>query len=124
MADRIRRRALPGVVVKVDYQLKAEHALDVSNADVVVFGDAQIGVPAPYQFSQTQSDISADVSSHNLSPGAVLALADLLFDASPKAFTLGISGVKFDRIKEGLSDQASENLGQAEAFLVKWLSQP
>lgn len=124
LADRIRLRRLPGVDVRIDYQLTAEHALDISNAEVVVFADAQIGARVPYDFSPAQADVSADVSSHNLLPGAVLALANLLFDAAPRAFTLGISGVAFDRIHEGLSEDAEKNLGLAEAFLVDWLSEP
>lgn len=122
LAERIGRRGLPGVVIKIDYQLKVEHALDLSNAEVVVFADAQIGARAPYDFSPAHPETAAGISSHELSPGALLALANLMFDAAPRAFTLGISGVEFDRIEEGLSDQGKTNLGLAEAFLVQWLS--
>lgn len=122
LADRIRRRGLPDVVVKIDYQLKVEHALDVSRSKTAIFVDAQIGAHAPYRFSPVEADISADISSHALSPGAVLTLSNLLFGAAPNAFTLGISGFEFDRIKEELCDQARENLRLAEAFLVQWLS--
>ena len=113
---------MPGVVVKIDYQLKVEHALDVSKADVVVFADAQAGGRGPYEFLPAEPDRSADVSSHDLTPGAVLALAHMLFDATPHAFTLGISGIAFERIEEGLSDGGKRNLDLAEEFLLNWLS--
>lgn len=122
LADRIHRRGLPDVAVKVDYQLKVEHALDVSRSKTAIFVDAQIGTRAPYQFSPVEAETSADISSHALSPGAVLTLSNLLFGATPSAFTLGISGFEFDRIQEGLCDQAKENLRLAEDFLVQWLS--
>lgn len=120
LATRIGARGLPGVAVKIDYQLKVEHALDVSKSDIVVFADAQMSASAPYDIAPLEADVSADVTSHHLSPGAVLTLADLLFAAAPQAFVLGISGVEFDRIKEGLSDEARKNLGRAEAFLLEW----
>jgi hydrogenase maturation protease len=123
LAERIRARDLAGVVVKTDYQLVAEHALDVSRAEHVIFADAQIEGTAPYEFGPAHADTSADVSSHNLSPGAVLALAHLLFDATPGAFTLAMTGARFDRIEEGLSARAARNLDLAEAFIVTWLAE-
>jgi hydrogenase maturation protease len=125
LAERIRARDLAGVVVKTDYQLVAEHALDVSRAEHVIFADAQIEGTAPYEFGPAHADTSADVSSHNLSPGAVLALAHLLFDATPGAFTLAMTGARFDRIEEGLSARAARNLDLAEAlWRRRWDSNP
>ena len=64
---------------------------------------------------------SHDLTSHSLSPAAVLALAVTLYDARPEAYVLGIAGVEFGEVKEGLSPLAEANLGLAEAFFLDWL---
>lgn len=123
-AARIARRSLPGIEVSADYQLTVDHALLISGARQVVFVDALMGDPAPFRFARAQAAASHDLSSHALDPAAVLALAATLYGAEPEAHVLGISGVEFGAVREGLSDAAVTNLGLAEDFFIDWLMSP
>ena len=120
-AARMAARNLPGIVVSSDYQLTVDHALKIANANQVVFVDAMTRADLPFQFASIRPAPIAELSSHSLSPGSVLALASSLYDAEVTAFLLGISGRDFDEVKEGLSAFAKENLALAETFLLGWL---
>ena len=123
-AARIEARGLPGLDVFTDYQLTVDHALQIASAPTVVFVDALMNSAAPFDFAALEPAASHDLGSHSLSPASVLALAGTLFDARPKAFVLGISGVEFGEVREGLSGTAEENLRQAEDFFVQWFESP
>lgn len=120
-ATRIAARNLPAIKVSADYQLSVDHALLIAKAHRVVFVDALMYADTPYEFAPVQPAPGDDLSSHCLSPAAVLALAATLFDAAPEAFVLGIAGAEFGEVKEGLSPIAEDNLRQAEAFFLDWL---
>ncbi len=122
LAQRIAKRALPGIEVKIAFQLTVEHALDVAKVDTVVFADADMASLEPFTFTELSRAAPGDLDSHNVSPQSVLALAEQLFGASARGFALGISGSEFGEIREGISDPASAHLGAAEAFLLEWLS--
>ena len=49
-AARIAARDLPGVTVSTDYQLTVDHALEIAQADRVVFADALMRSDAPFRF--------------------------------------------------------------------------
>ena len=121
-AARIADAKLENCIVDIDYQLTVEHALQVADAETVVFVDAMIGSSAPYSFAQVQPDSTADIASHALLPEAVLALVDMLYGKAPKAFVLGISGESFGEVAEGLSEVAFANLGKAENFFLEWVA--
>jgi hydrogenase maturation protease len=121
-AERIAALRPVGCRIDIDYQLTVEHALQVAEAEIVVFVDAMIDGDAPYRFSRVSADSAADLTSHSLQPEAVLTLADLLYDTAPEAFVLGIRGESFGAVAEGLSAAASANLDLAEAFFLDWLA--
>ena len=123
-AARIAAQNLPRLKVSTDYQLSVDHALRITEAQQVVFVDALMHADAPFLFSNVQPAPSHDLSSHSLSPAAVLALAATLFDAAPHAYVLGIAGRDFGEVREGLSVLAEENLELAEAFFLEWLRNP
>ena len=105
-----------------DYQLTVDHALLIASATQVVFVDAMMGSDTPFEFGPMTPSTAQDLTSHSLSPAAVLALGSTLFEATPKGFVLGISGVAFGRVHEGLSPQARANLSLAEAYFRDWLA--
>jgi hydrogenase maturation protease len=113
---------VPGLDVSHDYQLTVDHALMIADADRVIFVDALLRSGAAFEFGPTTASTSHDVTSHSLSPQAVLALCKTLYSRAPKAFVLGITGHEFGEVKEGLSCQAETNLALAEAFLRDWLA--
>ncbi len=118
-----RVREVPGISVSTDYQLTVDHALLIAEAEKVVFVDALLHSEKPFEFGPIAPSTAHSVTSHSLSPAAVLALSRTLFGASPRAFVLGIAGHEFGEVKEGLSAQAEENLGQALTFFDNWLKQ-
>jgi len=111
-----------GLDVTTDYQLTVDHALIVADSAKVVFADALLRSDAGFVFTQITPSTAHDVTSHSLSPEAVLALCKTLYGRSPEAFVLGITGHEFGEVKEGLSPQALTNLSQAEAFFRGWLA--
>lgn len=120
-SERIAARGFPGLEVDTDYQLVAEHALAVSEQDVVIFADAMIGGEGAFSFSEITSVPAATLGSHSMQPQTVLALGETLFGGTPKAFLMAISGYDYGDVKEGLSDLAEENLRAAEDHFVTWL---
>ena len=114
---------VPHVLVTSDYQLTVDHALLIAEADQVIFADALLRSDAPFEFGPVTPSTSHDVTSHSLSPQAVLALCTTLYGCAPQAFVLGITGQEFGEVKEGLCPQARTNLSLAEAFLRDWLAQ-
>jgi hydrogenase maturation protease len=98
-----------GVEVITRHQLTPELADTVSGSAVVLFVDAQCGGPGTITCSLVRPQAPIDAFSHQLSPGAVLGLAQELYGQTPLAFTFSICGECFD-VGEALSPQVRENL--------------
>jgi hydrogenase maturation protease len=122
LAERIRDMALPDLEVRSAYHLMVEHAPLVAEADLVVFADAWMRGEGPFRFSEIEAGEADEVSSHGLSPPALLQLSQVLYGRVPRAYLLAVSGVSFDQVKEGLSPVAARNLDLAAAGLVDWLA--
>ncbi len=114
---------LPDVHVSSHYQLTVDHALLIADARIVVFADALMHADTPYEFTAITASTAYDVTSHSLSPQAVLALCQTLYGHAPRGFVLGITGHDFGEVKEGLSPIAQSNLTFATAFLRDWFAQ-
>lgn len=111
---------LTSLEVETDYQLVAEHALAVTERDLVVFVDAMMGEEVSFRFGRIVAARPEALGSHSLRPETVLALADTLYGGAPEAWVLGISGYEFGEVREGLSKQAEANLEAAKAFFLSW----
>jgi hydrogenase maturation protease len=119
-SEAMAERGLAGLDVDTDYQLVAEHALTVTDYDLVVFADAMMDTDQPFRFERLASARPETLGSHSLRPETVLALADTLYGGAPEAWVLGISGYEFGEVHEGLSDSATANLEAAKAFFLSW----
>ena len=119
-AERIEKLAPDGLEIDIDYQLTVDHAPMVAEADFVVFADAQIGAEGAYSFTEVKGEGAGDMTSHELSPEAVLTLARTLYGKEPPAYVLGISGWDYGEVKEGLSQEAEAHLDAAERFFLDW----
>jgi hydrogenase maturation protease len=98
------------VAVLEDYQLQVEHALDVADADLVLFVDADASCRAPFCRRRVERVRDVSYTSHELSPAAVLhVVKEVTGKEPPPAFVLGVRGERF-----GLGDELSP---QAEAHL-------
>ena len=60
------------VSVLEDYQLQVEHALDVADADMILFVDADASCRAPFCLRRVTAARDESYTSHELSPEAVL----------------------------------------------------
>jgi hydrogenase maturation protease len=109
---------LPGVTLESDYQLTVEDAALAAEHEVVVFVDATVTGPEPFDFFEVQPTETLSFSSHVVEPGAVITLAESLFGARIHAFTLAIRGYQFNEFGEYLSQQARNNLAAAVHFLA------
>ncbi len=122
LADRLSGERLPDLVVESDYQLQIEHAEVLSRFRRVLFVDADRVGPGPFRVERGLPDPKGvGFSTHSVSPGVVLALAQEIFDAEPEAWVVGIRGYEFDEFGEWLSTPAQRNLDRAVSYLREWL---
>jgi hydrogenase maturation protease len=117
LADAVEAWGLPHVTVDQGYQLTVEDAASVAEYDAVIFVDASVTGPAPFEFSPVVPAPDAGFSTHHVEPGAVMELAGSLFGASTEAHVLAIRGYAFEMFHEGFSEGAAANLAAALAFL-------
>lgn len=108
---------LPGVAVETGYQLTVEDAELVARHDVVVFADAAVSGPAPFDFRPIDPERGAAFTTHSVAPEIVLGLAHDLFDATTAGYLLAIRGSEFDEFGERLSRAAQDHLAAALATL-------
>lgn len=122
-AEEIGKLALPGVVVDADYQLTVEDAAQISEFDVVLFADASVDGIEPFELVALEParESAPSFSSHQMTPQAVLGLAESLFGKCPEAHLLGIRGYEYNEFGERLSDRAQENLKRALVFAREFL---
>lgn len=105
-----------------DFQLQIEHAVDLENRALVLFVDASVSCPSPFQFSRVQPVRDTSYTSHVLSPAAVLYVYQQINRAPPPpAFQLALRGECFD-LGESLSMAAEANLVLALNFVRRLLT--
>ncbi|QQS54104.1 MAG: hydrogenase maturation protease [Candidatus Competibacteraceae bacterium] len=110
------------VELLTDFQLQIEHAVDLENRALVLFVDASVSCPPPFQFSRIQPVRDTSYTSHALSPTAVLYVYQQINHASPPpAFQLAIRGERFE-LGEALSVAAEANLVLALDFAGQLLT--
>ena len=121
IAERLAALALPGVEVLVDYQLQIEYALDLRGRREVIFVDATVAGEAAFGLDPVAAGNDASVTTHALSPQALLeGYARLTGDAPPPARVLSVRGYAFELGAEP-SSAAKANLELAFAALLAHL---
>lgn len=105
----------------VDFQLQAEHALDLVGRAGVVFVDAGVGGAQPFAWTRVAPVRDVSYTSHAMSPAAVLqAYVDVHGETPPPCWQLAIHGESFE-LGDPPSPGAAANLEAAVAFLCAWL---
>lgn len=103
-----------------DFQLQVEHALDLAGRRRVIFVDAQ--AKADDVVIETLAPrADASLSSHALSPQALLHVAARLGQELPQSALLRIGGKDFG-LGAPLSPTAERNLSRAIALAAAWLT--
>lgn len=105
-----------GVTTWENDQLTIEDAIDIAAHDVVWFVDAARGGEEPVHEETVVPALEITFSSHILSPGTLLAIAQREFGAMPEAHLLAIRGYDFS-FEEGLTEAAVRNLAHAVELL-------
>jgi hydrogenase maturation protease len=107
-----------------DYQLMVEHVLDLDGRSRVLFIDASLGCAPPFETLQLRPAADGSLSSHALSPQALLQVYRELHDDDPPPCTLlAIRGLRFE-LGEPPSAQALAHLDDALQWAQRWLSLP
>jgi hydrogenase maturation protease len=122
LASRIEEASLKGLTVEADYQLAVENAFDVSRHDIVIFADAAVKGREPFFFKEIRSRSPMSISSHSVSPEAVLFFAERMFHSKARAYVLGIRGYEFNDFEERLSERAQQNLEEAFQFIANLIA--
>ncbi len=104
-----------------DYQLQIEHALDLIGRQRVLFIDASLNCPAPFEVTSLNAAQDASFTTHALSPQALLKVyQDMQGSPPPPCTLLAIRGEQFE-LGEPPSPAALANLKLALAWASPWL---
>jgi hydrogenase maturation protease len=105
-----------GSEVQQDFQLQVEDAMDLDGRRVVVFIDASVSGPAPFEFRAVAPRADGSVTTHAMTPEAVLATAEEVFGCRPAAYVMAVRGEGFE-LGMHLSCVAAAHLEAAWAVL-------
>ena len=107
-----------------DYQLQIEFALDLVGRERILFVDASLNCAKPFEVHTALPRRDSSISSHALSPEALLQVfVDLQGHAPAPAKVLAIRGESFG-LGEPMTAAAQANLVAAVAWASHWIQQP
>ncbi|PKO59118.1 MAG: Ni/Fe hydrogenase [Betaproteobacteria bacterium HGW-Betaproteobacteria-18] len=104
-----------------DHQLQIEHALDLVGRQRVLLVDASLTCPAPFEVTPLQPAQDASLTTHALSPQALLQVyQNLQGEAPPPCTLLAIRGERFE-LGQAAGPEALEHLEVAVQWARQWL---
>ena len=112
--------ALTGIEFDSNYQLNIEDAEIISEKDLVIFADASTEDIEDYVLTEVTGEQDVSFTTHAASPGYIVKLCQDLFPKCPKVYLLHIKGYQWE-FREGLSEQAENNLQKALSFIKEYL---
>jgi hydrogenase maturation protease len=105
-----------------DYQLQVEHALDLVGRQHILFVDASVNCPAPFEVTQLAATQDASFTTHAMSPQALMhTYRGLQGEDPPPCTLLAIRGERFT-LGEPLGPAAQNHLGAALLWAHAWLA--
>jgi hydrogenase maturation protease len=106
-----------------DYQLQVEHALDLVGRERVLFIDASVDAAAPFETTLLRPRRDTSISTHALSPRALLQVfRDLHVGEPPPCTLLAIRAEQFE-LGATPSTAALAHLDAAVAWARGWLDE-
>jgi hydrogenase maturation protease len=106
-----------------DYQLQIEFALDLVGRERVLLIDASLDCAAPFEVRHPEPRRDSSISSHALSPEALLQVfVDVHGYAPPATTVLAIRAVAFE-LGEPMSAAAQAHLAVAIRWAGDWVRQ-
>lgn len=113
-----------GIEFLDDYQLQVEHALDLAGRERVLFIDASLDCAAPFEATPLRAAPDTSISTHALSPQALLEVYRRLHGEEPPPCTLlAIRGEGFE-LGAAPSATARRHLAAAIDWAQHWLAAP
>jgi hydrogenase maturation protease len=104
-----------------DYQLQVEHVLDLAGRERILFVDASVDAAPPFEARAVQAASDAAVSTHALSPQALLQVYRQVHGHdAPPCTLLAIRGEAFG-LGEPLSAAAQGHLAAALRWARGWV---
>ena len=117
MYDLLTQSPLEGVELQTDFQLQIEHALDFEGRDFILFIDASLDGPEPFNLQSLTVQRDDSYTTHAMSPESLLSVYRQIKSCEPpQAWLMTIRGYEFGLGKE-LSMGARTNLHSAHGFL-------
>lgn len=117
MHELLTQNPLEGVELQTDFQLQIEHALDFEGRDFILFVDASLEGPEPFDLRQLTVKKDDSYTTHAMSPGSLLSVyRQIKACEPPQAWLMTIRGYEFGLGKE-ISLGARTNLHSAHGFL-------
>ncbi len=121
--ERLQALQLPGTELLTDFQLQIEYVLDLLDREEVIFVDAAASGAEPYAFEPLAAQADHSITTHAVSPSALLATSQQINGhLPPNAYLLAIRGYSFE-LGDALSAQAADNLDQAIARLDRHMTE-
>ena len=120
LATHIKQLQIVNVDVDMNYQLNAEDALKISEYARVIFVDASVAIEDSFELQPLVAESCIAFSTHAMTPGSILAMAEQLYDASPETYVLHIRGYEWE-FGAPLSAQAEDNLELTKAYIENYL---
>jgi len=106
-----------------DFQLQVEHVTDLVGRQKILFLDADVSCEAPFHFSGISAAQDNSYTSHAMTPFALLHTYRQVYgEDAPSSYLLRLRGYGFE-LGEGLSDEASANMGAASLVVRNWLTE-
>lgn len=113
----------PGMAFLEDYQLQIEHVLDLVGRQQVLFVDASFSATAPFEVSALCAAPDQSLTTHALSPQALMQVFQAVQGEAPPACTLlAIHGARFE-LGEAPTPQAMAHLDAALVWAQNWVHQ-
>ena len=114
---------LNDVDLLTDFQLQIEHAVDLEDRECILFIDAGVSCPEPFELHQLRPERDDSFTTHAMSPGAVLSVYQQINSSEPPpAYLLTIRAYEFG-LGLPMSEAATENLHNAFKYISsgRWL---
>ena len=120
--ERLQALQPPDTELLTDFQLQIEYVLDLLDREEVIFIDAAASGAEPYAFGPLAAQTDHSVTTHAVSPSALLATGQQINGhLPPNTYLLAIRGYSFE-LGDALSAQAADNLEQAMALLERHMA--
>ena len=119
-ADAVAAWKFDAVDTDSNYQLNIEDGALLAEYDKVLFIDASITAPEPYEVYPLEASEDIQFTTHAISAASVLAIGQDHFDAHAEVWMIGIRGYSFS-FEEEMTPQAQKNLTAALAYIQNLL---